>query len=240
MTAPDEVPFVPHILTHRPRALLVAGALLLTGCGLSDYAGQMSSEAARVHSWDEESWLLGPPARMPELPKKDDKKQSWDVFLRLPRGVGDAPRKVLGSTQAELFGPLVKYEGNNTFGIRNVYLGVGSDPKDFANSVFSNFGVSPGGDAVAIPRSPILLSSTGRALATAIDVKRRAAEGQYAYSFNFYEHGGKQVAVVFEMDKATGAKAEPAIKASLATLGEGDEVPRMKAVYLTPNRPARK
>ncbi len=234
---------MPNALTHRSAVLIVAGALLLSGCGLSDYTGQMSSEAVRLHTWDEENRLLGSPAKMPELPKKEDKEQKWNVFLRMPQGVSDAPKTAQGSALAQLSGPLVQYEGstNNPFGILNVYLGVGSDPKEFATSVFNQFGVSPGGDFVTIPRSPILLSGTGRVLTPEINVKRRAAEGQYAYSFNFYERANVVVAVVYQMDKANSARAEPVIKASLATLGEGiDDAGQMSGVYRKTNRPVRR
>jgi hypothetical protein len=224
---------------HRVWFLFV---LCAAGCGLSDYSGEMSSEAARVHAWDEETALLGGPIKLPELPKKDDKDQVWNVFLRLPRGVSESPKTADGSTQAKLFGSLAQYEGSNAAGIANVYLGV-SDQKDFVNSTFNHFSVAPGGDYVNVPRSATVMSAVGQALPPTISVKQRAAEGpQYNYSFNFYEHGGTQAAVVFQLDKATGAKADPAIRASLATLGLGDdEVPRLRNAYDTRRkRPARK
>lgn len=215
--------------------------LCSAGCGLSDYAGQMSSEANRAHAWDEESALLGSPIKLPELPKKDDKDQSWNVFLRLPRGVAESPTTAEGSTQAKLFGSLVRYEGSSASGIVNVYLGV-SDQKDFVKSTFNYFVVSPGGDYVTVPRSVTVMNAVGQALPPTISVKQRAAEGpQYNYSFNFYEHGGTQVAVVFQLDKTKGAMAGSAIKASLATLGVGDdEAPRLRNAYDKRKRPARK
>src|SRR5689334_3763719 len=91
-------------------------ALATAGCGLSDYAGQMSSEAARVRAWDEEAKLLGPPITMPALPRKDDKDQTWNVFLRLPLGVATSPKAADGSTQAKMFGSLVQYEGSSSSG----------------------------------------------------------------------------------------------------------------------------
>jgi hypothetical protein len=230
---------------HRVGYLIVlcplSFVLCSAGCGLADYVGQMSSEADRVHAWDEETALLGSPIKLPELPKKDDKDQSWNVFLRLPRGVTESPRTAEGSTQAKLFGSLAQYEGSNASGIVNVYLGV-SDQKDFVNSTFNYFGVSAGGDFITVPRSVTAMSAAGPALTPTISVKQRAAEGpqQYNYSFNFYEHGGTQVAVVFQLDKTTGAKANPAIKASLATLGVDDEVRSLRKAYSKPRRPARK
>jgi hypothetical protein len=214
-------------LRHRLWFLLVFAA---AGCGLSDYAGQMSSEAARVQAFDEEAKLLGPAITMPSLPKKDDKEQTWNVFLKLPLGVDTAPKTVEGSGQAKLFGSLAQYEGHKAFDIVNVYLGV-SDQKDFATSAFNQFGVSSGGDLVTIPRSPVVMSALGPALPPTISIKQRTAETQYAYSFNFYEHGNAQVAVIFQMEKGGNAKADPAIKASLATLGVDDEANRLRGVY---------
>jgi hypothetical protein len=205
------------------------------GCGLSDYAGQMSSEAARVQAFDEEAKLLGSAIRMPELPKKDDKEQTWNVFLKLPLGVDTAPKTAEGSGQAKLFGSLAQYEGHKTFDIVNVYLGV-SDQKDFATSAFNQFGVSSGGDLVTIPRSQVVMSAVGPAMQPTISIKQRTAETQYAYSFNFYERGSTQVAVIFQMEKGGGAKADLAIKASLATLGVDDEANRLRGVYNKPRK----
>jgi hypothetical protein len=208
----------------------VSFVLLLSGCGLSDYAGQMSSEAARVHAWDEEAELLDAPLKMPVLPKKDDKDQTWSVFLRPPRGVGTAPKTAEGSSQAQLFGPLVQYErGSNRFGITNLYLGVGGD-RDFAGSVLTYFGIAPGGGVITVPRSAVI-TGAGKKLDPSITVKQQLAEAQYAYSFNFYEHGGTQVAVVYQMDKGNGSKADKAIQASLATLGVDDEVRALNTIY---------
>jgi hypothetical protein len=197
----------------------------------------MSSEAARVRAWDDEAKLIGGPAKMPDLPKKDDKEQRWNLFLRLPVGVSDSPKLTDNLSAVKFVGPqLAQYDGNNAFGIANVYVGV-SEQKDFVNNAFSFFGVSPGGTDVAIPRSPVVMNSVGQALPATISVKQKTDATQYAYSFNFYEHGGLQVAVIFQMDKANAAKADAAIKASLASIGVGDdEAPRLTNVYSNYNR----
>jgi hypothetical protein len=230
--------------------------LALSGCGLSDYAGHMSSEAARARQWDEETKTLGPPITMPVLPKikvktkdKDGKEkeeeqdQKWYVFLRLPQGVYDSPTTAPGSTQAQLHGPLAQYAaGNNAFGIQNVYLGVSTD-KEFVSSVYSQFpGVGAGKEqAVGVPRSLVLLTTARRQLSPEINVRRAAVEAQSLYSFNFNEHGSVQVAVVFQMEKGNGAKADNAIKDSLGTLGEGeDEAAEFDRVYSKTNRKVKK
>jgi hypothetical protein len=219
-------------MRHRVCFLL---ALAAAGCGLSDYAGQMSSEAARAQAFDEEAKLLGPAIVMPGLPKKDDKEQTWNVFLKLPLGVDTTPKLAEGSNQAKLFGSLAQYEGHKAFDIVSVYLGV-SDQKDFTTSAFNQFGVSAGGDVISIPRGPLVTSAAGPALPPTISIKQRTAETQYAYSFNFYEHGNAQVAVIFQMEKGGGAKAEPAIKASLATLGVDNEAAQLRNVYNKPRK----
>jgi hypothetical protein len=240
---------VAHAPTGRPspRAprwplLLASGALLLAGCGLKDYEEKMSAEAARVRSWDEETKVLGEPIKMPELPKKDGKEQTWNVFLRLPRGVSEAPVVQQNSTLAQLYGDrLAQYPGgSNSVGIQNVFVGV-SDQKDYASAVLGQFGFAPGGEtAVVVPRSPVLVSGTGKSLGTEITVKRKLVEGQSLYSFNFYEHGAAQVAVVFQMQKDNGQRADAAIRSSLATLGAEDEVYPLRAVYDKTNRKPRK
>jgi hypothetical protein len=224
------------------RFVLCPLSFVLAGCGLSEYAGMMSSEAARVRQWDEETRLLGPPVKMPDLPKKKDKdgkdvEQRWSIFLRPPRGVSDTPTVVQASGQTQMFGPLVQYAaGSNTFGIRNVYLGVGVDQKEYVSTVFSQFGVTGGGETVTIPRSLTVLDSTAKSPSAEVTVKRKTVETDFLYSFNIYERDKVQVAVVFQMDKGNGAKADAAIKESLATLGEGDDVGRLDKLYQKMNR----
>jgi hypothetical protein len=227
--------------TPRTAALLAALALLPAGCGLSDYAAQMSSEASRVRQWEEEAKVLGDPLRMPQLPKKDDKEQTWNVFLRPPHGISDKPVAQQQDTKlSQQYGPLVQYPGsqNSPTGIQALYLGVGSDPKEFAGQVYSQFATNPGGEStVTIPRSEVLLSGTAGALDPEIRLKRKTHEGQALYQFNFYERGKVQVAVVFQLAKGNAAKADVAIRTSLGTLGEGrGEVPVLRDSYLKSHR----
>jgi hypothetical protein len=220
--------------------LLVAAALLAAGCGVSDYAGHMSSEAALLRMWKEEEDVLGEPLRMPEFPKKDGKdQQTWNVFLRPPHGVSEKPTAQQNSKLTQFFGPLAQYAAKgNRFGIQNIYLGVGTDPKEFPSAVYGQFGASPEGEsAVTIPRSPVLLSGAGKDLKPEIVVKRKVYDGPSFYSFNFYDRGKVQVAVVFQMDKGSAAKARDAIEKSLSTLGEGaGEAPALRSAYLSRNR----
>ncbi len=230
-------------MTHRPSfrpprvpLLLAAGALLLSGCGLSEYAGQMASESVRVQAWDEEAKLVGNPLKMPELPKKDDVAPKWKVFLRPPLGVSDSPVAQKDSSLAQLVGPLAQYVGGrNQFGVQNLYLGVAVEQKDFPSAVCGQFPVNPSGDtSITIPRSPTLINSfaTGKAGANEVLLKLRTAEGQAStYRFYFYEHGNVEVAVVFQIDKSSAQKAEPAIKASLSTLAEGSEAEFAASTY---------
>jgi hypothetical protein len=222
-------------------ALLAGLVLLPAGCGLSDYEGQMAGEAALVRQWEEETKVLGDPLRMPEFPKKEGEKQAttWSVFLRPPLGVNETPVPQPNSKLTQMQGPLAKYTAKgNAFGMQYVYLGVGTDPKEFPAAVYNQFGAAAGGEsAVPIPRSPVLLSGTGQELKPEITLKRKVFDSQSHYSFNFYERGKVQVAVVYQVDKASTAKAEPVIRASLATLGEGrDEVPGLRDAYLSRNR----
>jgi hypothetical protein len=254
-TPRDEVPAVAHPATDRPfcrsprlALLLAAGALSPSGCGLSEYTGHMSSESVRVQAWDQESQLLGIPITMPPLPKKDGKAQHWDAFLRLPQGVNDTAvmQPKPNETLAQLYGPLAQYQGNGKFGIQNAYLGVAVEQKDFAGMVCSQFGVTPTADTVVtIPRSMSLLNpnTTERADGPNADVvlKKRTGEGQQSsYVFYFYEHGKVTVALVFQIKKGT-QDAENAMKASLATLGEGPDADANDLMYKKWNtRPQKK
>jgi hypothetical protein len=231
-------PFASRLL-----ALLGAAALGSSGCGLSEYANQMSSEAGRVRAWKEENDLLGKPIWMPEFPKKDNKVQTWEVFLRLPQGVSDAPVTLPKSNFAQMYGPLVQYPAfNNKLGIQAVYVGVTGDPKDFATKVYGQFGVEAGGEQpVNVPRSITLHMAIAKGVSPEITVKRKIAEGQSVYNFSFYERGPDLVAVVFQLEKGTGNKADNAIRASLATLGEGsDDAYALSSAYSKANRKPKK
>ncbi len=236
-------------MPHRSRvgsrllALLGAVAFVSCGCGLTEYANQMSSEAGRVRAWKEENDLLGKPIWLPEFPKKNGKEQIWEVFLRLPQGISDAPITAPKSTYAQLYGPLVQYPAvNNKVGIQAVYLAVAAEEKEFLTKVYGQFGVEAGGEQpVTIQRSITLHSATTKGLSPEITVKRKIAEGQSLYNFNFYERGNDMVAVVFQLEKGTGNKADNVIRASLATLGQGfDEERWLREAYNKSNRKPKK
>ena len=71
--------------------LMVAG-----GCGLPEYYNKMDAQAARVREFDETNNLLDDPIDMPTMQTVTSKeeKPAWpfDVYLRLPRGYGTAPK----------------------------------------------------------------------------------------------------------------------------------------------------
>jgi hypothetical protein len=240
---------------HRivPRAaLLAAAALLLAGCGLSEYEAKLGSEKARVDRWDEETKALGEPLKMPELPKKDGKEPpEWKVFLRPPRGVSDSPVTAPNSSQVQLVGDrLAQYGAGGNTGFQSVYLGVANDVKefkDFANSVYAalKLNVSAGSETpVAVERSPALLAAvgTGRALPAEIKFRRKTidtpadAPQPSSFSFNFYESGKSQVVVVFQTEKGGTSRTETGIKLSLGTFGFDDEVRVLRDAYAKTNR----
>jgi hypothetical protein len=216
--------------------LLAAAALPLAGCGLADYEARMSSEAALVQNWDEESRLLGPPINPPGLPQVDGKDVSWNVFLCLPLGVAHTPVTLPKSNLAQLYGgQMAQYQGGtNKFGLQNVYVGQAVDQKDYPATVFSVFGVPPGGEAPLAPailRSP-LLRAYGKNLGLDVPLKRKISDGPPAYSFNFYEHGNVSVAVVFQSaDNKVLQNAEKAIRMSLSTLAEGMDANNCRTAY---------
>jgi hypothetical protein len=231
-------------------ALLAGLVLLPAGCGLSDYSGQMANEGALVRQWEEENKLLGEPLQMPVFPKKEGKDQgTWSVFLRPPLGVNSTPVAQQGSKLTQMEGPLAKYTAkSNSFGLQYVYLGVGSDPKEFLPQVYNQFGAPAGGESsVPIPRSPVLLNGQEQDLKPELMVKRKVFDNQQShYSFNFYERGKTIVAVGYQTavkaaagkEKEAAARAEPAaIQKSLSTLGEGrEEVSLLRRAYVSRNQ----
>jgi hypothetical protein len=231
----------PLFRSLRYPALLAAGAMLLASCGLSEYTGQMSSEAVHARNWDEESKLVAPPLKMPELPLKDGKEQIWTAFLRPPRGVQADPVTQGEQSFAKLRGSLAQYTGGGPFGIQNVYLGVVGEQKDYLNTVCSQFTATwSKEEVVTLPRSPTLLAGAPKAAPQVIELRRKTGEGQSYYSVNVYNHDGIQVAVVYEVEKGAETKSVPAIKASLATLAEGGEAGAFTKEYTKTNRKAAK
>jgi hypothetical protein len=245
----DEVFPVPNAPTDRPAlralsAVLAAAVLLLAGCGLADYEARMSSEAALVANWDDEEKVLGDPINTPELPKTAEGKDViWNIFLRLPRGVSNTPLTQPNATLAQLYGGLLgKYAGgNNSAGLQNVFVGLAVDDKDYPAKVLGAFSVPAGGEALVGP--PVPRSTTLRAfvkdLTPDVPLKRKVYEEKPAYSFNFYEHGTTQVAVVYQTaDKEVLARAAIAIRMSLSTLAEGADADKCRSAYTKTHRPA--
>jgi hypothetical protein len=260
--SPDEVPPVPDAPMARPSfrvpcrpALLAAAALLLAGCGLADYEAHMSSEAVLVQRWDEEAKQLGEPINTPELPKVDGKDVIWNLFLCLPRGCVTSPVTQPNSTLAQLRGGLLAQyaQGNNSFGIQNVYVGLSGDDKDYPAKVLGVFAVPTGGEAPApvtpaTLRSP-LLKAYGKNVGPEVPLKRKVVKGPPAYSFNFFEREKSQVAVVFQTaDEGALQKAGPVINMSLATLagpdpavqGGGPEADNCRSAYAKTHHPPQK
>jgi hypothetical protein len=93
---------------------LLLGALFLgaAGCGLPDYEQKIDAQRTRVAEFDELNRVLDDPVEMPTLPApkaaKDSKEEvpAWppELFLRLPRGFGSAPKeKALGDPSFPMF-----------------------------------------------------------------------------------------------------------------------------------------
>ena len=232
-----------------PLSFVLASA----GCGLSDYTAGIASEKARIDYWEKENKLLGSKKiTMPVFPEKTDKDSKdtkppeWKVFLRLPQGVGESPTTVAKDKQETQFfnSILVQYVSyKNTFGIQNVYLAVGNNLKDFEKKVYEYFGTSPGDERVeTIKRSPTLIPGTGKSVSLEIPYKKKQFQGPSSdYSFYFFERDKTQVAIVFQLEKNIGPKADDAIKFSLATLGVGsEETYPLSEAFSQRNRPARK
>jgi hypothetical protein len=199
--------------------LLAGGALLLAGCGLSDYLGQQSSEASRLQRWDEENKLLGDPLAMPEFPKKDGKAQTWDVFLRPPSGVGVSPTLQQNGKEPDLKGGLLaQYSGFGS--VQMVYLGVGTDPKDkdyVSNALGALGGTAEGLQVIPPIKGPKRDISLRREVIA--DEKSKTKVFVYVYDNN--PHTVIVAYRVVQGKEDEVARANGAIEMSLSTLAEG-------------------
>jgi hypothetical protein len=116
--------------------LLAAAALFgAGGCGLSDYQSRLDAQLARLKDFDDANRLLDEPIQVPRIQLKDPKETTpkeyagwpFDVFLRLPKGYGTAPK------EKDPFNypfPCYRYTGGNE-GATNIFIAAASiqDPK---------------------------------------------------------------------------------------------------------------
>jgi hypothetical protein len=79
----------------RPCVLLLIAFIPSSGCGLSDYQQRMDAQRVRIQKFDDTNNLLDDPIEMPIWKTTTEEKNAWpfDVFLRLPKGFGTAPRE---------------------------------------------------------------------------------------------------------------------------------------------------
>jgi hypothetical protein len=199
--------------------------LVATGCGLSDYAAKMSSQKARAVRFDEEEKNLGEVAKMPVLPTKEGKEESWNVFLRLPKDVLDKPVTQDQSNLAQLHGGLLaEYRGKGAGAFQGVFLGVDRDRKDFRKEVLNLF-----------PASGEIRPSETKKIpgpeSELIFERNTFDDSKSTLSINFCQRSGFQVAVVFRVKKGGMALNSRAIDLSLETLGVGSEVSAQRARY---------
>ncbi len=207
------------------RRAAAALALMTLGCGLAEYESHMSSEVVRLDRLDREAKFLGEPLRMPPLPKKDDKDQTWPVFLRPPLGFSVAPDRALLGGMLANYAPPAHFKG--------LYLGVAGDRKEFTKEVFQLFPAATErkGETVAVDPE-----GTQKVLRYTFD------DNLSTVTVNFSPPTNPQVAVVYRVEKGrlTGDVAE-AVKLSLGTLGyEGDADRQRFKFNLLKGKPVRR
>ena len=206
-----------------PALLLV----LLTGCGLSDYEGRMSSARALLQQRDEEAKYLGNPVEMPKLPLREGKEQpSWAIFLRLPKEAGDKP-----VPQANLYREMFADYQIGKGDLVNVYLGLATDQKEFVKEVLQLF--PPVGD---VRTENVSLHNSERQ----ITLSRSTLDdnSQTTLSINFLQQGKTQVVVVFRVKRGGFApkngkpnELSKAVDLSLLSLGVDTEALKLRADF---------
>ncbi len=110
-------------MTPHPRpmflALAASLALMAAGCGMADYEKRIDAQQARMRLFDDESRQLGDAIDQPMRKDGDKDVPAWpfDVFLRLPKGYGAAPKEY---TNGKLL--LCRYAGKDG---HNVFVAAG-------------------------------------------------------------------------------------------------------------------
>jgi hypothetical protein len=198
--------------------------LLPVGCGLDAYEAKMSSEAAKIERLDREAKYLGEPLAMPKLPRKEKGKddeepeQSWEVFLRPPRGVNR-------NHESKLLGDLMAVYKGSSGACREMYLGIPQGRKEFVKDVLGLF-----------PAAGDVKSDT---LRVAGPGERDLAFTRHVYddsgstlAAHFFPANAPKVAIVYRVAKGqlTGETSE-AVKVSLSTLALDNDAGRMMSLY---------
>jgi hypothetical protein len=202
--------------------LLAAVALVVAGCGLSEYERRMGEEEDRLQYFDLEVKNLDDALVLP--PKKEGKKEIAppDVFIRAPKGIRSVAEDSMYA------GMLYRYarSGSATGSpFVEVLLAAAESKKNFRNDVLRVF---PGVDPTHGKR--VTKPSPGR---TPLQFDSWASEDNLTLTyFYFHERGSMQVVVVYRVDKArTGGTTQTQIDMSLASLAVPPEAGRARAIY---------
>jgi len=215
-------------------------AVLIAGCGLSDYEGRMRAAQERVARFTDESEMLGPqvaiptklvvstPAKDPQGKKdpkgaKDQKPPTpgterrnvitYPFYLRLPRGIRPTP------DPDARFDLVYRYPKSGNSGFAEVYLAFGTEPPTtFADRVARVF---PRGAEPVVP-SQKEVTVPGRQQALTFDV-REFNDAQTAWSVCAHSEGNSTIAIVYRMDKAQKPALQNVVELSLSTLAMGTE-----------------
>lgn len=244
----------------RPRLSLLFALFAASGCGLSDYQNRMDAQRQRVQEFDAANSLLDDPILMPkiQLPQAKDgstrEGPAWpfDVYLRLPSGLGIFPREKAPYHSSFNPFPCFRYaSGDVTLGVFVVAAKV-AEPKakeepghftpadfririreameDFYSRTFKvRYTLQPKGKARLVDKKPVAAYPDGPALKYEYlqytDDGNKEVKSRANFDVYVHERYGKQVAIiVYHLAKQDGAGYLTArVDACLGTLDISNE-----------------
>jgi hypothetical protein len=224
---------------------LAAAALLLGGCGLSDYEAKLASEQKRVDRLDEENMLLGEPLDLPPQKSREATTPlgtpTLDVFFRPPRGINTKYDPTpLGEllyryTRAAPRGGARRYSPGYVDPADNPFLEVDlavtpeGNWKEFTDKVQQPFQ----GMAAAEPIPPLKEPAGKKRLDFQSVAFNDAGNPPATYLVFFHKGQHALVAIVYRVSqsKATDPEVAKTIDVSLKTLAVGPEATQLRQRY---------
>jgi hypothetical protein len=193
----------------RSRILLTTLALLVSGCGLSDYESKMLEQQHRLQRWDLENKYLGKPLDI-KYPEKDFAPA---VFLRAPREIGT-------SASEQLYGGLFAvFPRSGTGPCQSVCINV-STRDDLEKEVRALF------------RGAGQATTANRATQSEMGLRQLTWEDKEGNSnyFAFLHPATKPtVAVVYQYER--GKNVQDQLSVSLDTLAIGDDAAKQRGEF---------
>jgi hypothetical protein len=213
----------PHrpLVSRRAALALLAGTLCAGGCGLSEYEGQMATEAQRVQRFDEEMKYLGAPLDPPKIKSGNKEVDPPALFLRPPKGIVTEPDTNLGPPPYARYIARSGAKSTERAGVTDMYLALAPEgQKEFATAAVQALAQVSGVKARTITKQP---PDTDPLTFSAYE---NSGAGFFLY---ICQSSGYQLAIGYQTDKT--ASATKAVDLSVESLVVEGRAAKLRKAY---------